>query len=216
MLRSMFQEQLDEVAGRIQVLGTAVLKQLDAAIDGLSTKNRAAVQQIIDNDADINKSELDINEKVFDIIARQQPVATDLRRLIVVMKMAGDLERVADFAVDIAKVSRRIDDFPNEELKQELIELALDAKGMIEKALHAYATKNVLTAQQLAKADDEIDERFGKLIKKLFRQETTDQDVEAITQLAFIARYIERIADYATNLSEWILYEANGQYVDLN
>ncbi|PAE14665.1 phosphate transport system regulatory protein PhoU, partial [Virgibacillus sp. 7505] len=87
MLRSMFQEQLDEVAERIQVLGTAVLKQLDAAIDGLSTKNRAAVQQIIDNDADINKSELDINEKVFDIIARQQPVATDLRRLIVVMKM---------------------------------------------------------------------------------------------------------------------------------
>ncbi len=164
----------------------------------------------------LNKNELELNERVFDIIARQQPVASDLRRLIVVMKIAGDLERVADLAVDMAKVSRRLIHYDASGVRSELVQLAKDARQMVAKALVAYQNKDVLAAQQLARLDDEIDERFGRFIKKIFRQEVEEQDVEMITQLAFIARYVERIADYATNLSEWIIYEANGQHFDLN
>ncbi|GAF13339.1 phosphate transport system regulatory protein PhoU [Bacillus sp. JCM 19046] len=215
MLRSLFHQQLDEVANHIQELGSATLAQLDLAIASFANQDAASVAAIIDNDKNINKNELDLNERVFDIIARQQPVASDLRKLIVVMKIAGDLERVADLAVDLAKVSKRLVPYQGE-ARQELSLLATDARNMVAKALIAYKNQDVMAAQQLAKLDDEIDERFGLFIKHLFRQDVGEPDVEMITQLAFIARYVERIADYATNLSEWIIYEANGQHFDLN
>lgn len=216
MLRSVFHQQLEQAAEHIQELGNNTLMQLDRAIDGFEQGDDSQIDEIIKNDASINKNELDLNERVFDIIARQQPVASDLRMLIVVMKIAGDLERVADLAVDMAKVSRRLTHYETAGVRDELVQLAKDARQMVAQALVAYQNKDVLAAQQLARLDDEIDERFGRFIKKLFRQEVKEQDVEMITQLAFIARYVERIADYATNLSEWIIYEANGQHFDLN
>ncbi|WP_078391798.1 phosphate signaling complex protein PhoU [Shouchella patagoniensis] len=216
MLRSVFHQQLEQAAEHIQELGNNTLMQLDRAIDGFEQGDDSQIDEIIKNDASINKNELDLNERVFDIIARQQPVASDLRMVIVVMKIAGDLERVADLAVDMAKVSRRLTHYETAGVRDELVQLAKDARQMVAQALVAYQNKDVLAAQQLARLDDEIDERFGRFIKKLFRQEVKEQDVEMITQLAFIARYVERIADYATNLSEWIIYEANGQHFDLN
>lgn len=217
MLRSLFHQQLDEAAMHIQGLGSATLSQLDLAIGSFKNKDASNVSVIIENDKGINKNELDLNERVFDIIARQQPVASDLRKLIVVMKIAGDLERVADLAVDLAKVSKRLVAYEGQsDTRQELSLLATDARNMVAKALVAYKNQDVMAAQQLAKLDDEIDERFGLFIKHLFRQDVGEPDVEMITQLAFIARYVERIADYATNLSEWIIYEANGQHFDLN
>ncbi|KQL57615.1 MULTISPECIES: phosphate signaling complex protein PhoU [Bacillaceae] len=215
MLRSMFVQQLEETVSHIQELGERTLIQLDEAIQSFEYRDTKKVEAIIANDKKINKRELELNEQVFDIIARQQPVAGDLRKLIVVMKISGDLERVADLAVDIAKVSRRLSDV-DESTLTELTVLAKDARAMVAKALIAYKEKDVVSAQQLAKEDDLIDEQFGKFIKRLFRQDVNEQNVEATTQLAFIARYVERIADYATNLSEWIIYEANGHHFDLN
>ncbi|MFS0787346.1 phosphate signaling complex protein PhoU [Shouchella sp. 1P09AA] len=215
MLRSMFVQQLEESVTHIQELGERTLVQLDRAIACFETGDTSKVDDIIANDKKINKRELELNEQVFDIIARQQPVASDLRKLIVVMKISGDLERVADLAVDMAKVSRRISAVDDDTIS-ELSSLAKDARAMVAKALVAYKEKDVFAAQQLAKEDDAIDERFGKFIKRLFRQDVNEQNVEGTTQLAFIARYVERIADYATNLSEWIIYEANGHHFDLN
>ncbi|MFB4210808.1 phosphate signaling complex protein PhoU [Shouchella sp. JSM 1781072] len=215
MLRSMFVQQLEESVTHIQELGERTLVQLDRAIACFETGDTSKVDEIIANDKKINKRELELNEQVFDIIARQQPVASDLRKLIVVMKISGDLERVADLAVDMAKVSRRISAVDDDTIS-ELSSLAKDARAMVAKALVAYKEKDVFAAQQLAKEDDVIDERFGKFIKRLFRQDVNEQNIEETTQLAFIARYVERIADYATNLSEWIIYEANGHHFDLN
>ncbi|TSB46176.1 phosphate signaling complex protein PhoU [Alkalicoccobacillus porphyridii] len=216
MLRSSFHQHLEDVKDQITRLGEEVLIQFDKSLEAFEQSDRELIDHIIQHDAKVNKLELDINNEVFQLIARQQPVATDLRNLIVAMKISGDLERVGDLAVDLAKVSKRIDPSSYLEKKQELLTMAGDARSMLKESLEAFKTKNLIVAQKMAALDDKVDEQFGRFIKRLFKDGTTEHDAEQLTQLAFIARYIERIADYATNVAEWVIYESNGEHFDLN
>ncbi|MEN0644242.1 phosphate signaling complex protein PhoU [Alkalicoccobacillus gibsonii] len=216
MLRSSFHQHLENVKDQISHLGKEVLTQFDQAIHAFEHSDLDVIKKVISYDEQINKYELEINNEVFQLIARQQPVATDLRSLIVAMKIAGDLERVGDLTVDMAKVSKRIDAESYLEKKHELLTMALDARKMLEESLVSFQTKNLIVAQKMAAFDDKVDAQFGQFIKGLFQNETSEHGAEQLTQLAFIARYIERIADYATNVAEWVIYESNGEHFDLN
>lgn len=216
MLRSSFHQHMEDVKAQITNLGAEVLQQFDRAIEAFEKSDLDLMNTIIEYDTKINEYELQINNEVFQLIARQQPVATDLRNLIAAMKIAGDLERVGDLTVDMAKVSKRIDKASYTEKKQELLQMAGDARKMMKESLESFRTKNLIVAQKMAALDDKVDAQFGHFIKGLFKNGTTEQDAEQLTQLAFIARYIERIADYATNVAEWVIYESNGEHFDLN
>ncbi|MEK4565728.1 phosphate signaling complex protein PhoU [Alkalihalobacillus sp. FSL R5-0424] len=216
MLRSSFHQHLENVKDQISHLGKEVLSQFDKAIHAFEHSDLDVMKKVISYDEQINKYELQINNEVFQLIARQQPVATDLRSLIVAMKIAGDLERVGDLTVDMAKVSKRIEAESYLEKKHELLTMALDARKMLEESLVSFQTKNLIVAQKMAAFDDKVDAQFGQFIKGLFQSDTSEHGAEQLTQLAFIARYIERIADYATNVAEWVIYESNGEHFDLN
>ncbi len=215
--RETFHTGLSGLKESIVSLGNQVNGAFRDAMDAFLNNDLGKYDQIKDNDGNINQQEIQINEKATLLIARQQPVASDLRKIIVAFKVSSDLERIGDLAVDICKAAKRI---PMTSLKIDmtlLTEMANLASEMVEKALIAYEQGNVLEAQQIAHLDDRVDEMYSQFVKMIFNIVISEQlEIEQLTQLAFISRYIERIADYSTNIAELIIFEVNGKYFDLN
>ncbi|WP_246589133.1 phosphate signaling complex protein PhoU [Desertibacillus haloalkaliphilus] len=216
-IRKSYDSELHQVKMSIVDMGSKVGEALTEVLAAFQTNDKEQLDAVIKNDDKINQLELAINDTVTLMIAKQQPVATDLRTLIVALKMASDLERIADLAVDLAKTSKRLERSKgHEEWYKQLYAIGEDTKVMYSRALDGYEQGDVLQAQKIAALDDHVDQKYGEFIKGLFFQSTEPQQTKEMVHLAFIGRYLERIADYATNIAEWIVYEANGQHFDLN
>ncbi|WNF35897.1 phosphate signaling complex protein PhoU [Bacillaceae bacterium IKA-2] len=217
--REAFHDGLKQLRKSIMVLGKDAGFAFSESMEAFETNDLVKFTEIKKNDYKINLLELSINEKATLLIAKQQPVASDLRKIITAIKISSDLERVGDLAVDIAKAAKRIPQIGTGTGidTSKLIEMSKIAREMLEKSLIAYQNENVLEAQRIAQVDDQVDELYAQFIKEIFKNGIAVQSgIENLTQLAFIARYIERIADYSTNIAELVIYEVNGQYYDLN
>ncbi|WP_082795222.1 phosphate signaling complex protein PhoU [Alkalihalobacillus trypoxylicola] len=214
--REGFRSQLDEIKNQLLHMGSSISSVLEKAKAGFRSGNEDVLHQLIKEDEKINQLEHELNDSVTLLITKQQPVASDLRRLIVTLKISSDLERVGDLAVDLAKASLRLDPNLLIEIKEKMIIMLGLAEQMIAESLEAYSDSDVMAAQKIASLDDHVDQMYGELIHELFQLDTNEVEVHQITELAFIGRYIERMADYATNITEWVIYEANGQHFDLN
>ncbi|QKS71827.1 phosphate signaling complex protein PhoU [Paenalkalicoccus suaedae] len=218
VMREAFLTELKDLKDEIRFLGERVQEFYKETNALILDKNFPAIQDIIEQDEEINRIELDINEKVTLMIAKQQPVASDLRKVIVSLKVSSDLERIGDLTVDMGKAALHMKQTNLlTENRSTLYAMSQKVGSMLEQVLTAFQTSNVLAAQHIAQLDDEIDRMYGEFVKQLFESNSTNPDcIEQVTQLAFIARYLERIADYGTNIAEWIIYEVNGQRFDLN
>ncbi|WP_096435832.1 phosphate signaling complex protein PhoU [Alteribacter populi] len=218
MVRGTFEIELEDLKKEMVGLGKMVESSLSKIMTAIKENDNQKMDDIIVADKNLNEIELEINEKATLMIAKQQPVASDLRRIIVSLKISSDLERMGDLAVDMAKSAKRMK--PTDTMiayEEELVDLASKAQHMLTDVLKAYKELNVLDAQQIATKDDEVDHAYGRFVSNLFNCAVSKkEDIQQITQMAFIARYIERIADYCTNIAEWIIYEVNGQRFDLN
>lgn len=212
--RYSFDSQLDGIKQHLLDIGNDVEKVLQDVIEAFTKSDRIMLDKIIENDYKINKLELGIHDEVTLIISKQQPVATDLRKLIVALKISSDLERVADLAVDMAKQAKRMKSEVQNTYQEEIVAIFNVAQLMVRESLIAYEKSDLLLAQKIATMDDRVDQSYGEFIRTLFSVQSNE--VDQITQLAFIGRYIERIADYATNIAEWVVYEVNGKHFDLN
>lgn len=213
-----FHIELENVKKQLLEMGEQIESILKELITSFQQPNNAmTMQKIINNDEKVNEMELALHDKVTILISKQQPVATDLRVLIVVLKISSDLERIADLAVDMAKQTMRLnEDAVVKAKKEKIVEMFVRAEKMIAHSLEAFAKSDMLMAQKIAAMDDEVDDLYGKFIRQLFSLNPNEIEVDQVTQLAFIGRYIERMADYATNIAEWVVYEVNGKHFDLN
>ncbi|WP_236034955.1 phosphate signaling complex protein PhoU [Alkalihalobacterium elongatum] len=216
MIRGSFETELKEIKSKILEMGQVVEMALQHALDGFKANDHQVLDDVIRNDQNVNQFELQINESVTLLIAKQQPVASDLRKLIVALKISSDLERIGDLAVDIAKIGKRVPPSELDHFRNNLITLSERATEMLSSAIAAYYHSDILNAQRIAILDDTVDRMYADFIQSLFKVQESTNHVETAINLAFIGRYIERIADYATNLAECIVYEVNGQYFDLN
>ncbi|WP_019152468.1 phosphate signaling complex protein PhoU [Robertmurraya massiliosenegalensis] len=217
LVRATFQAQLDELKEMIIELGRQAQFAVGESIDALKNQDVDKALKIIADDRQLNLMEEEINDKAILLIAQQSPVAIDLRRVIVAIKISSDLERIGDLAVDIAKSVIRIG--PKDLVKPivEIPRIAEVANKMVTDSLKAYKEEDTDLAKRVAKIDDEVDEAYGKLIKELLELMSQKPDyTQQITQLSFICRYVERVADHSTNISESILYLVKGKRYDLN
>ncbi|MYL63087.1 phosphate signaling complex protein PhoU [Bacillus hwajinpoensis] len=217
VVRENFQEQLDEIKTKLLELGSLAQVAVDDAITALKNQDVDKALEIIDNDYKINRLEEEINETAIWLIAKEQPLATDLRRLISALKITTDVERVGDLAVNIAKSIIRIGDKPFVKPIEEIPALAQKANNMLKEVLASFYDEDVNQAMAVADADDEIDNMYGRLVKELLELMTEHpESVSQIQQLSFICRYVERIGDHCTNISESVIYVVKGKRYDLN
>jgi phosphate transport system protein len=216
-VRKSFEKEIEGLKNSLLNMVELAEKAIASSLEALKTQDIKLAEEVIKNDQEINQIDEYINNKVIFMIAQQQPVATDLRKIIVALKISTDVERIGDLAVNIAKSTQHIG-------KEKLIKPIIDipkmaeiAQLMLHQAFEAYNKEDVELALKLAEVDDQIDEMYGKLIKELLAlMARNPENIAQITQLAFICRYIERVGDHATNMAENIIYMVKGKQSNLN
>ncbi|MCH1624936.1 phosphate signaling complex protein PhoU [Fredinandcohnia quinoae] len=215
--RKEFDNDLDHLKTMLLDMVEASKQAITEAIASLKDQNIERANQIIKNDGVLNKMESEINEKAILMIAKQAPVATDLRKIIVALKISSDVERIGDLAVNIAKSTIHIGAENLVKPIEEIPKMADVVQDMLSKSIDAFYNKDVALAKKVADTDDVVDEMYGKLISELMELMTRKpESIQQITQLAFICRYVERIGDHITNITENIIYQVTGKRYDLN
>ncbi|MGG1657935.1 phosphate signaling complex protein PhoU [Brevibacillus sp. NRS-1366] len=217
MTRHAFEEQLDVLHRKLLTMGTLVEEAIHKSIKSLVERDVMLAEQVIASDPVINELEQEIQTECFRLIALQQPVGSDLRRLGTMLKLVTDLERMGDHAVSIAKTTRRL---MAEPYVKPLIDIPLMAdhvKAMVRDCLNAYIARNKEAAEEIAARDDIVDKLFSTIFRDLIEVMTKNGTaISQGTHLLLVAQYLERIADHVTNICEWIIYMATGKMTDLN
>ncbi|WP_404456383.1 phosphate signaling complex protein PhoU [Virgibacillus necropolis] len=198
-------------------LGNLAKLALDRSINALENQNVDLALQVIDEDAKINALEEEINENATWLIAKEQPLASDLRKIIAIMKVTTDIERIGDLAVNIAKSVIRIGEREFVEPLNKIPHMASITQKMIDNILFAFNEEDIYKARDVANMDDEVDKMYGRLVEELMGLMTKNPEyIAQIIQLSFVCRYLERVADHTTNISEAIIYLVKGKRYDLN
>ena len=200
----------------LKEMGSEVTRILQGCMQSLISLERTQAEYWIAEDQKVNDFERKIDDECVRLIATQQPVAKDLRKIISAMKISTDLERMGDLAIDIAKVVRRIEG----PICKPLIDIPLMAEKaleMMKQGLEAYSKEDMELAHNLAEKDDEVDRLYNQVVRDLLvimteKPEILDQGM----YLAFVGRYLERIADHATNIGENVIFIATADRQDLN
>jgi len=217
MVREQFQYDLQTLQQKVIELGELAKQALEIAMEGLRTRDVEKAIAVIDGDYRMDNLEEEINDFALMLITKQQPVASDLRRIFVSIKTATDLERIADHAVNIAKSTIRLGEKEVSVSLQSLESMFKIAIDMLQNVLLAYREENLTYAKKIAEMDDEVDELYGKAIREFISSiPDKPEAIGQITQLSFIARYIERIADHGTNIAENVFYLVKGKHYLLN
>lgn len=214
-----FDQSLTEVQDLLIKMGGKLEIAIDKGVRSLAKLDLQLAQSVVENDHQINDLENQLDDMIAKLIATQQPVATDLRRLIAAMKIASDMERMADLACNIAEVTIQMVEEKQQLFKEleDIPQMASLTQKMVHDGINSYIDGNVNLAKELARADDEVDQIYEAVVKELLEYMIEKrQFIPVALQLSFVARYLERIADHATNIAESIVYIETGKRVDLN
>lgn len=216
MIRERFEQDLIAVQQDLMELCDLSIHALQESFKAFLKKDIDLALQVIDTDPKINRLEELINDRVILLIAKQQPVATDLRRLIVIIKAASDMERIGDHAVNIAKESIRIGNAPFVTSVEPIEEMFHKTILMLRQIVDAFIEENTIKAKEIANLDDEVDELTGNTLSNLMKLSVSNEHVAQVTSLSYVCRCIERAADHATNIAEHLFYLVKGKHYELN
>lgn len=217
MTRGSFDTNLQDLHNDLLRMGSIVEKQIYQCIEALVNQDETLANQVIENDDLVDNLQKEIEGKCIKLIATQQPLALDLRNIFTSTKIVTDLERMADHAVDIAKITKRL---IGEKYIKQLIDIPRMAdivKEMIKLSLDAYVEGNVEKAYAVCKMDDKIDAIYKQVFSELLVIMMSDsKTINQATQFLFVCKFLERVADHVTNICEWTIYLVTGEQVDLN
>ncbi|MGI1691145.1 phosphate signaling complex protein PhoU [Thermoanaerobacter uzonensis] len=217
MNRTHFEKELEELHYDVLKMGSLVEEAIANAIASLVNHDTELAQKVIDDDDRIDKMEVEIDNKCAKIIVTQQPIARDLRIVLTGLKIVTDLERMADHAVDIAKTTLRI---AHQKYIKPLIDIPRMAeivREMVKMSLDSYVRQDLELARAIGEKDDIVDALYKQVFRELLTYMMEDpRNIDQATQFLFVARYLERIADHATNICEWVIYLDTGEHIDLN
>ena len=215
--RHYFEAELATLRTEIMQMGELVAKAIEDSVTSLSSQDSQLAQQVIDNDVLVNNIELTIDEKCIILIAKQQPMARDLRVISTGMKIITDIERMGDHACDIASVTLRL---ANQPLMKPLVDIPRMSQlvmAMLRNSLEAYTNMDTVLAEKVCHDDDAIDALYNSIFRELLTYMMEDpRTISQATQLILVGRYLERIGDHATNIAEWVIYLATGQRMKHN
>ncbi len=214
-LSTQFDAELSGISGRVLEMGGLVESQVAQAVYALTNFSDETAAQVLQEELRVNQMEMEIDRDLSAIIARRQPTARDLRLLIAISKAIANLERVGDEAARIARtVQRLIGTGVSSRLRLPVSDLVFGADlavAQLRKALDAFARLDTVRALEVLKQDDQIDQEFDGLLRKLITYMMEDpRTISSSIDLVFVAKAIERVGDHAKNLAEAIIYVVKG------
>ena len=213
LIRSVFQDELDSVSQTLFELSVMVSDSMAKATRSIMDKNLSLAEEVITSDEKIDTVQHDLDARIIDIIARQQPVASDLRALVTALRMSADLERMGDLAHHVAKLVRLR--HPASAVPQDLMSLVEmmgeTAEKIATKTGVVISTRDTALAAQVEKDDDEMDNLHRKLISALI-EPSWPHGVETAIDLTLLGRYYERYADHAVSVARRVIFLVTGKF----
>lgn len=210
-----FDQELKELNNDILKMGALAEASIYKSIEALKNRDRALAEDVINNDVNIDRLELDIDERCIDLIARYQPMAKDLRFITVGMKINTELERIADIAVDIAQRTLELVDKPLLKPLVDIPKLTTVAQNMVRMAISAFVNADSGLAKTVLLSDSEADKLRNAIQKELIEDYMVKDGSTAprAVQLLLVARFLERICDHTTNIAEDVIYMVQAEIV---
>lgn len=215
--RHSFHEEVENLQRDLLRMGVFVSEAIENAVRSLSKVDVALAHKVIKGDDLVDNMLIDIEKRCLQLLALQQPMASDLRAIGTALKVVTDLERMADHATDIAKVTVRLE---GETLIKQLVHIpwmARRVQEMTREALEAFVTRDVERARRMITMDDEVDATYERTFDEMLSiMQTHPEQVRQATYIILVAMYLERVSDHATNLGEWTIYQVTGELQDMN
>ncbi|MCF7926542.1 MAG: phosphate signaling complex protein PhoU [Candidatus Izimaplasma sp.] len=215
--RKHFMDELDDLNAKVVKMGFEVFSSFQNIIKAIEHKDNELANEIMEKDKYINELEVSINVDAYLLIAKQCPVASDLRRIISALKISNDLERIGDYAVNIAKYLVKTKTFVDRFLDS-TISLAKKVLVMLEDILEAFSKENVEKAINVSEFDEKIDKEYKETVKLFIQNAKSDDEEksEEAMRSILVLKQLERAGDHITNIAENIVYLVNGKRVELD
>lgn len=214
-LRTAFQDELDGVTASLVELSVLVNEAMQKATHALLTANLSEAEEVISSDDRVDAMAHDLDNRIIEIIARQQPVASDLRALVTALRMSSDLERMGDMAHHVAKITRLR--HPAAAIPSELLltieEMGKCVKVVAEKCTLVITERDLDKALEMERDDDEVDRLHRKLFATLL-DESWPHGTETAIDMTLLGRYYERYADHAVSIARRVYFLVTGKYSD--
>jgi phosphate transport system protein len=209
-----FERELEMLREQVLLMGARVEEMLVHAMRAFSNRDVPLAQSTIQADRQIDQLELSIDELCLRILARRQPVASDLRLVTTALKLVTDLERIADLCVNICERVVELSADVQHQSHALILRIAEIAQGMVHDALDAFVAGDAIKANEVVERDDVVDAHYAQLFPELVTAMMSDPStVVRSTRMLSLGKYIERIADHATNIAEMVVFMVRGQDV---
>jgi phosphate transport system protein len=217
MPREGFHKRIKELEHEVLQMGEMVIDAINRSVEALKSLDAEAARQVVENDQQVNRKRWQLEDQCVDLIATQQPVASDLREIIATLSIVRDLERMGDYAEGIGKIVLLHGD---ESLVKPLLDIptmAQKAVQMLQESLDAFVQRDAKMARAICSQDDEVDRLYDRVYHDLLGYMIKDPStITRATYLIWAAHNLERIADRATNISESVVYLVTGMPTELN
>jgi phosphate transport system protein len=208
------QQEIEKLKGKLLALVANAKDAVEKAVKSVDERDACLAQAVVEGDEEIDRAEVDLEEDCLKILALYQPVATDLRLIVSVMKINNDIERIGDLAVNIAERTLFLCTEPPIEAPSDLADMRTKALAMLTGSLDSLVRQDTKRAREVRTGDDEVDD----LNRQIFREfsaavRKNPENVECLLSYLSVGRHLERIADYATNIAEDVIYLMEGEIV---
>jgi phosphate transport system protein len=211
-MRTAFHKRLREIQDEILVMGSMAEKAILRSIEALKTRDLGLAHQIIADDGKVNQKRFEIEEKCIELIATQQPMASDLRTIVAVLSIITEVERIGDYAEGIAKITVMIGDEPPLKPLVDIPRMAEQTVKMLKQGLEAFVNRDAEAARKTSAADDIVDNLYDQVFRELLTFMLEDpKTITRATRLVWVAHNLERAADRATNICERVVFVVTGK-----
>jgi phosphate transport system protein len=215
-IRTTFHKHLREIQDEILTMGSMVQKGITRSVVSLRNRDLIAAQQIIDEDALVNQKRYEIEERCIQLIATQQPMASDLRIIVAMLNIITELERIGDYAVGIARIVIIIGDEPPLKPLVDIPRMAEKTNDMLQRALEAFINRDAEAARNISAEDDEVDHLYDQIMRELLTFMVEDpKTITRATRLIWVAHNLERSADRVTNICERVVFIVTGRLEEI-
>ena len=211
-MRTKFDQQLQQLNDEMIKMGTTIEKNIQESVDALVKQDVALATKVMERDAIVDRMQRNIESICFNLLIQQQPVARDLRAITAALKMVTDMERIGDHAADISEITVLLSGQDYRMRLDTITDMAGEAMDMLIKSVDAFTQRDEKLADWVIEHDDVVDSLFVKEkmeLISLIKNESERGEMEM--DMLMIAKYLERIADHATNIAEWVLYSLDNR-----
>lgn len=215
-IRTTFHKKLREIQDDILVMGSMVSKAMLRSVDALKNRDLELAHQIITDDQKVNGRRFEIEEKCIQLIATQQPMASDLRIIIAILNITTEIERIGDYAVGIARIVIMIGDEPPLKPLVDIPRMTEQTVSMLQRCLNAFLNRDAEEAKKIAGEDDLVDQLYDQVFRELLTFMAEDpRTITRATRLMWTAHNLERAADRVTNICERVVFVVTGRMEEI-